>query len=131
MPVKKKEIEPETYREFLSLEWSDIHHSRLQEWSALGVVTGVHLGIVQLLKFIKGLSLSLPFQNVAIFGCISCIVFSVLGVLLTCRHRRLMRIKLGWIYQAEKELGLVKINSESDGIIPENKELEKKSNGKD
>lgn len=122
---EKKEIKPETYRGFINRGWSDIHHSRLQEWSALGIVTGIHLGIVHLLKFINGLSPSFPFENTAVFGCASCIVFSVLGALLTCRHRRLMRVKLSWIYQAEEKLGLVRKHDEPDGIIPENKELGK------
>lgn len=121
---KKTEVESETYRKFIELEWRDIHHSRVQEWSALGVVTGVHLGIVHLLRLIHDLKPPLPIEFIAVCGCFFCIVFSVLGMLLTCRHQRLMKIKLSWIYQAEKKLHLVKTHDDPKGIIPENKKLD-------
>ncbi len=35
----------EDYRLIIEREWADIHHSRVQEWTCLGVVTGTHLGL--------------------------------------------------------------------------------------
>jgi len=43
---------------------------------------------------------------------------------MTCRHRQLMKVKLGWIYQAEEHLGLIKTpGNEKDGIIPEDAKM--------
>jgi hypothetical protein len=39
---------------FLQNEWADLHHSRVQEWTALGVVAGVHLGLAQAVSFAEG-----------------------------------------------------------------------------
>jgi len=43
--------EPENYRLLIEREWADLHHSRVQEWTALGVVAGAHLGLIQLASF--------------------------------------------------------------------------------
>jgi hypothetical protein len=112
--------EPQDYRLLIERAWADIHHSRLQEWSVLGVVTGAHLGILQLLIFVRDLSVAVPFPVLATLGPMLGIVFAVIGALMTCRHRRLMRIKVGWIYQAEGHLGLVKSEDNPGGIIPAN-----------
>ncbi|RLB75509.1 MAG: hypothetical protein DRH24_19480, partial [Deltaproteobacteria bacterium] len=61
--------------------------------------------------------------NIAgIFGTI----LSVIGALMTCRHRRLMQVKLGWIYQAELHLGLIKTKQNPDGIIPSSATMQSK-----
>jgi hypothetical protein len=110
----------EDYRLIIEREWADLHHSRIQEWTALGVVTGVHLGLIQLAKIVKEASVSVSTPKLIIFASIIGAFFSILGALMTCRHRQLMKVKLGWIYEAEKHLGLIKTEeNEKEGIIPE------------
>jgi hypothetical protein len=115
---KPKYPESADYRLLIEREWDDIHHSRGQEWTALGVVTGAHLGILQLLVFVHGLTISLPFRLLAIVGSALALIFGLLGILMTCRHRRLMYIKIDWIAQAEEALGLLKTEHNPAGIIP-------------
>lgn len=50
---------PEDYRLIVEREWADIHHSRIQEWAVLGIVTGAHLGLIQLAKIVKEASVSI------------------------------------------------------------------------
>jgi hypothetical protein len=126
---KSKENIPEAadYRLMIQSEWADIHHSRGQEWTALGVVTGAHLGILQLLIFVRDLNVPIPFQFLAMIGSAMALVFSVLGILMTCRHRRLMYIKIDWIARAEDALGLLQTKRNPAGIIPPPPSMEKPS----
>jgi hypothetical protein len=101
-----------------NIEWKDLHHSRIQEWSALGVVAGVHLALTQMPKFLKETGGLLPGLPTAIIGCLIGIGFVVIGALLTCRHRRFMQIMLKWIFDAESKLGLVKSDDNPIGVIP-------------
>ena len=111
---------PDDYRLIVEREWADLHHSRIQEWTALGVVTGAHLGLIQLVKLAKEASISISTPNLVVFASIIGALFSILGALMTCRHRQLMKVKLGWIYEAEVHLGLIKTpGNENEGIIPE------------
>ena len=115
---------PEDYRLIVEREWADLHHSRIQEWTALGVVTGAHLGLIQLVKLAKEASIIISTPTLVIFASIIGALFSILGALMTCRHRQLMKIKLGWIYEAEEHLGLIKTpGNEKQGIIPEDSKM--------
>ena len=109
----------DSYRLLIEREWADVHHSRIQEWSALGVITGAHIGLIQLLKITKEEpTFSLPIA--ALIGCILGFLFVCIGILITCRHRYLMWVKLSWIYDAEDKLCLIKKDpSNLAGIIPE------------
>lgn len=100
---------------FIEREWADMHHSRLQEWTALGVVTGAHLGLIQFLKYLKDVKLDSLF--IIEFLCLVGIIFAVIGALITCRHRAIMHKKFNWIYKAEEQLGLVKNEDHPNGII--------------
>ena len=102
----------------LEAEWKDLHHSRVQEWSALGVVTGAHRALTQIPKFLKDAGVMLPVLPAAIVGCLIGIGFAVIGALITCRHRRLMQIKLEWIFGAESRLGLIQGPDCPVGAIP-------------
>jgi len=99
-------------------EWRDIHHSRLQEWSALGVVTGVHIALTQIPKLLVDTHFKVNPHVFAVTGLIASALFAVVGMLLTFRHRRLMQIKLNWIYEAEANLGLIKTDQSPFGVIP-------------
>ena len=110
--------ESESYRLLVEREWADLHHSRVQEWTALGVVAGVHLGLIQLAGFAINEKIGIDPQVVINIAGIFGTILSIIGALMTCRHRRLMQVKLGWIYQAELHLGLIKTDENPDGIIP-------------
>lgn len=127
----KKGATPEAadYRLLIERQWADIHHSRSQKWTALGVVTGAHLGILQLMVFVHGLSIDIPFRLLAIIGAMMALVFAIIGTLMTCRHRRLMVVKIHWISRAENALGLLRTEHNPDGIIPPPPSLEKPSPG--
>lgn len=117
------------YRLLIETEWKDIHHSRIQEWSALGIIAAIHLGLIQLLKFIADFQTSSLLNIIlTLIFCIIAILFAVIGVLMVCRHRRLMWIKLNWIYEAEEKLELVKTEENQNGIIPNDYRMKKYSN---
>ncbi len=114
---------PEDYRLLIEREWADLHHSRILEWTVLGVVAGAHLGLIQLANIATDTTSSVNPQTFATLAASIAIIFSILGALMTCRHRQLMTVKLGWIYQAEKHLGLIKTADNPLGIIPEDAEM--------
>lgn len=110
----------ENYKFLIETEWKDIHHSRLQEWSALGVIAAIHVGLIQTIKLINTIGENeklLSYFSIA--ACLIALLFCLIGVLMTCRHRRLMWIKTNWIFEAEDKLGLVKKSNDDKGIIPE------------
>lgn len=107
-----------SYRLLIERQWADIHHSRVQEWSAVGVVIGAHIGILQVLHMIKDLSFWISFSWIVVMGACLGVLFAIIGVLMTMRHRYLMFVKIGWIYQAEWHLGLVETPENPTGIIP-------------
>ena len=118
-----KKPSPDSYRLLIEQEWGDIHHSRVQEWTALGVVTGAHVGILQLFTFLAKENPNVSFPSVAVSGGILAAAFAVLGLLMTLRHRQLMSVKLGWIYSAEEFLGLIKTEENPHGVIPKSAEM--------
>ncbi|NQV22187.1 MAG: hypothetical protein HQ511_12305 [Rhodospirillales bacterium] len=113
--------EPEDYQLLVEREWADLHHSRVQEWTALGVVAGAHLGLIQLSKL--AIDVELSTVTILTVATMTGALFSILGALMTCRHRRLRIVKLGWIYDAELHLGLVKTADTPKGVIPENAKM--------
>ena len=115
------------YRLLIETEWKDIHHSRIQEWSALGIIAGTHLGLFQLMKFIADIQSNWLTFISSVILCIIAILFAVIGILMVCRHRRLMWIKLNWIYEAEEKLGLIKTVENQNGIIPNDYKMKKYS----
>lgn len=114
---------PEDYRLLIERAWADLHHSRIQEWTALGVVMGAHLGLIQLVKLAAEGSVPVGSPTLAVLAGLLAAIFSVLGSLMTCRHRQLMRVKLRWIYEAERHLGLIKTTDNPKGVIPENAKM--------
>ena len=109
---------PEAYRMLVDHAWRDLHHSRLQEWSALGIVAGAHFAIFQAVKLALDLVPSFGMPRAVALGAFFAGSFAVFGGLITMRHRRLMRVKLNWIFQAEDSLGLIKDKENPFGIIP-------------
>ncbi len=109
---------PEAYHVFIGAEWRDLHHSRLQEWSALGVVVGAHFAIFQVVKVVREIAPEIGVEVSVLVGAIVAGLFAVFGGLITMRHRHLMRVKLYWIFQAEDRLGLVKDDRNPRGVFP-------------
>lgn len=103
---------------FVQNEWADLHHSRVQEWTALGVVAGVHLGLAQVVNLALDKHPSLTLGLLVVAAAAIGAAFGILGILITLRHRHLMRVKLNWIFQAEEKLGLIKDKHNPYGIIP-------------
>jgi hypothetical protein len=106
------------YRFIIEDCWKDVHHSRNQDWTALGVVFGAHLGIFNLLEYLKVKISSLHIESIYyIIGSISGIALSLIGALIAYRHRSLMKLKMQWITAAEIKLGLLKTQGNPSGII--------------
>jgi hypothetical protein len=128
----KKEFDPkrEDYRMVISDAWKDMHHSRVQEWSSLGVVSAMHVAIIQLLNFISknntgGNQNLTSYSYIIFFAGIIGIFFALIGIGLTYRHRKILITKLNWITIAQYKLGLMiditKTFSDSvneKGVIP-------------
>lgn len=108
----------EAYHVFMEAEWRDVHHSRLQEWSALGVVVGAHFAIFQVVKVVREIAPEIGVQLYVLVGAIVAGLFAAFGGLITMRHRHLMRVKLYLIFQAEDRLGLIKDDQNTLGIFP-------------
>lgn len=123
--------DPEDYRLLIEREWADLHHSRLQEWTALGVVAGAHLGLIQISQLAADANIDVPIPTVVATAAVIGAALSILGALMTCRHRQLMKVKLGWIYTAEEKLGLVKTALTPEGVIPENAKMKVSAEWKD
>jgi hypothetical protein len=102
----------------LDNEWRDIHHSRIQEWSSLGIVAAAHAALSQVPKLVADSTINLRPTTVVLIASALAAAFAIVGALVTCRHRRLMVIKLRRIYDVEDKLGLVAI-----GVIPDDAQI--------
>lgn len=123
--------QPEDYRLLITSSWEDIHHSRTQEWRALVAITGAHLVIFQAINY--------GYQRDALSGLVwpalvgggIALAAAISGALMACRHRRLMRVKVRWIYRAEWFLGLVREKTEKVIADEEEKSVNRKNDGTD
>ena len=108
----------DNYRFIIEDAWRDIHHSRNQDWTALGVVFAAHFGI---LKFVEFLNRKIPSSQIDndlyIIGGAIGFVLAFIGALVAFRHRSLLKLKMKWITSAEIKLGLLKTDENPDGII--------------
>jgi hypothetical protein len=107
----------ENYRLIIDNSWKDIHHSRNQDWTALGVVFGAHIGIFQLLDYLKDKISTSSVDIYYVLGGIVGIVLSVIGAAIAYRHRDLSKIKMQWICEAEEFLGLLKTRKNPLGVV--------------
>lgn len=105
--MEEERPSPETLRSFITNEWADLHHSRVQEWTALGIVAGVHVVALQFASFLIEKHAAIPPRTLLPVASAIAAAFAVFGILITCRHRRVMNVKLNWIFQAEDKLGLI------------------------
>ena len=114
---------PEDYLKLIETEWADFHHSRLQEWTAFGIVAGIHLGIITLFDVFSAGDPSKIAKAFLICGPITGIIFAILGALVTCRHERLKKIKLQWIGRAEYFRGIMRTKEEDEALLGDNKDV--------
>jgi hypothetical protein len=81
--------------EYIKMQWDDIHHSRRQDWSYIGVIAGVFYAIVQ----IDQSELRLGF-------CVIGLVCSVLGAWMAWEHYQIFLVKIGLIADLEDKVGI-------------------------
>jgi hypothetical protein len=113
----KSNDKSENYRFIVDSTWKDIHHSRNQDWTSLGVVFGAHIGIFQLINYFTD---KISSQSVGIYyvlGGLVGIILSVIGALIAYRHRDLSKIKIDWIREAEDRIGLLKTEKNPFGVV--------------
>lgn len=130
--INKKKPPDANYIMLIQNSWKDIHHSRIQEWSALGVVTGAHLGIATMLHYLSDIPYVKEEIGAEVFlwiitsGFTLSFLFAIVGGLLTMRHRTLMKAKLKWIEKSELIIGLIKEGDDDEyGVItPDNSDTD-------
>ena len=111
------------YKLLIERSWADIHHSRIQEWRALLAITAGHVLIWQGVQFIP--QTSGPTRSLVAIGLgLTAAFVALVGCFISLRHRKLMRVKLSWIYKAEDYLGLIKRDERKGGIIPTHDDFE-------
>ena len=81
--------------EYIKLQWADIHHSRLQDWSAIGVIAGVLYAIA-----------NIEATEPKIFLCLLGFVSSVIGASMAWQHYQVFMDKLIVIEKMESKLGI-------------------------
>ncbi len=111
------------YRLLIEREWADLHHGGVQELSAVGVTVGAHIGILKLAELLHDSVADLDSRVSLLIGSLACLLFTIIGGLVTCRRRAAMRTQLNWIYDAEDRLGLVKKEDSPGGVIPESAKI--------
>ena len=114
MEILKDHPEGEDYRMLIENAWKDLHHSRLQEWSSLVVVAGVHLAAIQIVRYSDELKNLISVQYLSTTAFAIGTFFALIGAAITCRHRKIMSTKMSWIKDAEKKLGLMKPEQNND-----------------
>ncbi|RMF57883.1 MAG: hypothetical protein D6748_10160 [Calditrichaeota bacterium] len=98
-PAIEKDILLETYK----TQWADIHHSRDQDWELSKLILAGFLGL-------SGLTAFADTPILVQLLSISFIILSVLGILVTIRHKRLFAEKMAAIRILEKELNIDQLN---------------------
>lgn len=83
--------------QYIKTEWDDIHHSRHQEWKALGAIAAILATLSQLSSSPLGLK---------VFLCFLGFIFSILGAWMALQHRKIMMTKIKIICNLEKEMGI-------------------------
>lgn len=81
--------------EYIKVQWADIHHSRLQDWSALGVIAGV-------LYAISNIQSTGPRIFLSLLGLISALI----GASIAWQHYQIFKDKMTVIGKMERRLGI-------------------------
>ncbi|MDX2440183.1 MAG: hypothetical protein QNK40_06480 [Desulfobacterales bacterium] len=106
------------YRLVVQDSWKDIHHSRNQDWTALGAILAAQFGVFKIIETFSEKGERLIDQpKIYLVACLAGIVLSYAGLCVTRRHKSLSKIKLDWITEAENRLGVLKSTRNPMGII--------------
>jgi hypothetical protein len=97
------DYDKDTLLEVYKAQWEDIHHSRNQDWELSKLILAGFLGLSGLTAFTNASVL------IALLS-ISFILLSILGILVTIRHKNLFAEKMRAIRILEKELGVDSLN---------------------
>ena len=81
--------------EYIKIQWADIHHSRQQEWKALGVVAGIFFAIANVQD-----------PRARIFLGLLGISSSFLGACISWQHHTIFLGKMSVISRLERQLGI-------------------------
>ncbi len=105
------EVNDEVRLEYIKIQWADIRHSRLQEWSALGIIAGVMYAFAQLDP-----SETVPRILLSSLG----FICALIGASMTWQHYWIFRTKIRVISKQEIGIGIDKYPGEkrSKAIIP-------------
>ena len=107
------------YRLFIEQAWKDIHHSRVQEWSALGLVITLHYSIITITMILinkKQYNIT-SMEYIVLSAPIVNIIYAIIGILITMKHRTIMNRKIAAIKHAECKIGLIKSKDNMYDII--------------
>ncbi|MFQ6126595.1 MAG: hypothetical protein ACE5R6_18570 [Candidatus Heimdallarchaeota archaeon] len=99
--MSKEKISEEFLLHMYDATWEDIRHSRLQEWKVLEVTALAFIAMA-------GLGFQDEFKGVSVILGIFIMIFAMLGLLVTLRHRALFSEKMELIRNIETALGLDK-----------------------
>lgn len=88
-----------SFLEYIKIQWTDIHHNRLQEWTVLSVIAGTIFLMVQ------GNNLSLS-PDLRLFLSVFGVLSSFLGVCICWQHYKIFIQKMWIIADCEKVLGI-------------------------
>jgi len=90
-------VENSVMLDYIKIQWADIRHSRLQEWSALGVVGGVMYALVNLE--------TTSVQPKILLGLLG-LLGAIIGASMSWQHYHIFRTRIGVITDHENEIGL-------------------------
>jgi hypothetical protein len=93
---KRKEIGMSDLIEFIKIEWTDIHHSRNQEWRFLAILIAAFAAL-----FVTGVSFPLQIA-ITVFG----LIISGMGIYISIAHWIIFYSKIQSIRECEKKLGI-------------------------
>ena len=100
----------ESARNFIDYTFRDIHHSRLQNWTGITVVTAFHFGILKISEYLMNNNKYSCEIKFILFS--SGALFCLIGFMITRVHQRQLYEKLQSIKNAEVTLDTYKFRIE-------------------
>ena len=88
-------MKEETALEYLKLQWADIHHSRLQEWTLIGIIAGIMYALINVEGYEGRIIL-------AVLGAFS----GFLAACISWQHNKIFLQKIGLISSLEHRIGV-------------------------
>lgn len=101
---RSSEIDSEYALEYIKIQWSDIHHSRLQEYSIFAMATAVFYALLNL-KPCEGKDAS-TISNIQLYLAVLGLFFAIIGLIISYNHYLIYKEKIGMIRQMEENIGI-------------------------